>query len=283
MSRSSRFLMLLGVLSALFTAYAVYSVLQRRVERSEAAQTVPVVVVRSTVPARTELTRDAVDVEQFPQELVPAGAVDDPEEVVGKIAIVSFYPGQPVVTDQLIDRAQVEEKRSNASFLIPEGKVALGYSVDLVAGVAQALESGDRVDILITFEMPVDGLAFALQPEPSEQLPPGGGIQQQEEAVSQLLLQDVEILRIGPWTQPDPSQQQATEQDPDRTRAQQRDQTLITFVLDPQDALVLKYAKEQGVALDLALRRAGDHTLFETESVDMEYLRKRFRIDFPRR
>jgi len=57
---------------------------------------------------------------------------------------------------------------------------------------------------------------------------------------------------------------------------------VLTLEVDPQDALVLKYARETGAQLDLALRAAGDkETRFTTEAVTLQYLFERFRVSIP--
>jgi hypothetical protein len=52
--------------------------------------------------------------------------------------------------------------------------------------------------------------------------------------------------------------------------------------VDPQDALVLKYAREMGAQIDLVLRAAGDkESRFSTEAVTLQYMFERFRIAIP--
>jgi Flp pilus assembly protein CpaB len=56
----------------------------------------------------------------------------------------------------------------------------------------------------------------------------------------------------------------------------------VTLEVDPQDALVLKYARETGAQLDLALRAAGDKdSKFSTEAVTLQYMFERFKVAVP--
>jgi Flp pilus assembly protein CpaB len=82
--------------------------------------------------------------------------------------------------------------------------------------------------------------------------------------ITQLMLQDVLVLQVGTW---------ATGTDKNAAPG-----SVVTFVLDRQDALTLKSAREQG-QIDLALRKAGDHKPVTTEPVSLQYLNKRFNFN----
>jgi hypothetical protein len=56
---------------------------------------------------------------------------------------------------------------------------------------------------------------------------------------------------------------------------------MVILVVDPQDALVLKYARENNFILDLVLRAAGDEAPNDTEAVTLEYMIRRFNISLP--
>jgi len=52
----------------------------------------------------------------------------------------------------------------------------------------------------------------------------------------------------------------------------------ILFALSPQDALVLKYAKDAGGIQDIVLRSPGADGPFSTEPVDIDYIINRYQI-----
>jgi hypothetical protein len=56
---------------------------------------------------------------------------------------------------------------------------------------------------------------------------------------------------------------------------------MVILVVSQQDALVLKYARENNFILDLALRAAGDEAPVSAEAVTLEYMIRRFNISFP--
>jgi Flp pilus assembly protein CpaB len=159
--------------------------------------------------------------------------------------------------------------------------------------VAGAIQNGDFVDILISYWM------LDTEAEPA----PGGG--EGEEAappesyilLAQLLLQDVEVLRVGPWAGVAvPPEEPPGEGDEAATPAPEGEEgaesaalepvsvdapVVLTLLLDQQDALVLKFARESGASIDLVLRGLEDHDTLRTETVSLEYVMTRFEITVP--
>ena len=52
----------------------------------------------------------------------------------------------------------------------------------------------------------------------------------------------------------------------------------LLLTVDPQDALILKYAKDKGGVVDLVLRAPGAEQPFETEPVDSTFFINKYRI-----
>ena len=55
----------------------------------------------------------------------------------------------------------------------------------------------------------------------------------------------------------------------------------MTVLVDQQDALVLKFARESGASIDFALRGKLDHDIISTEPVTLDYMIRRFNITPP--
>jgi Flp pilus assembly protein CpaB len=173
--------------------------------------------------------------------------------------------------------------------------------------VAFAVQPGDRVDVLACFwvyeidkdfQTRLPNLIGYIDPQnpskPSEGLAgrpvvaPGGGpgIETPSEPqlprmVCQWTVQNARVLGLGDWgvaiTPPTP----APGGGPTPTPAPALPQ-VATLEVDPQDALVLKYAREMGAQIDLVLRAAGDkESRFSTEAVTLQYMFERFRIAIP--
>lgn len=173
--------------------------------------------------------------------------------------------------------------------------------------VAFAVQPGDRVDVLACFwvyEMDKDfqsrlpnkiGYIDPQNPaRPIEGLAgrpivaPGGvpGVEAPAEPqlprmVCQWTVQNARVLGLGDWgvtvTPPTP----APGGGPTPTPAPAVP-SVATLEVEPQDALVLKYARETGAQIDLVLRAAGDkESRFSTEAVTLQYMFERFRVAIP--
>jgi len=173
--------------------------------------------------------------------------------------------------------------------------------------VAFAAQAGDRVDVLACFwvyELDKDfqtrrlNKFYYINPqEPTQplELPAGrpatgasglGGVEGPSEPqlprmVCQWTVQNARLLSLGDWVAvpPTPAPQGGGGQQP--TPAPPLPQ-VATLEVDPQDALVLKYARETGAQLDMVLRAAGDkESRFSTEAVTLQYMFERFKVAVP--
>ncbi len=263
MRRGGRVLILLGIILGLVTAIGTFMALSTTQPPVEQVQTRPVVIAMQNIPDRTEIRSDQVGTQQWP-EPVPAGAIGNMSDVIGKLALEPIYQGQLILPQMFIDKGKVGETRSNASYVIPEGKVAASFSFSTIAN---AIQPGDTVDLMLTLSPSgLAGAAGTARPAGTTTTATTGT---EGQPVTQLMLQDVLILNIGSWgAAPSGSQQQQ----------QQAPGGEITFALDRQDALALKSASEQG-SIQLILRRAGDHKQVTTEPVTLQYINNRFNFN----
>ncbi|MBI3537143.1 MAG: Flp pilus assembly protein CpaB [Chloroflexi bacterium] len=235
------------------TAGGTFLVLNSAQPSAQAVATKSVVIALQNIPGRSEISAEAIGKADWPEAVVPLGAFESSGDVIGKLALENIFPGQIILSPMIIDKTKVKETRSNASFLIPEGKVAVAFPVTPLSGVSGALQAGDTVDLLLTLAPPKETVAAAkTSTNPFDGLP-----------VTQKFLQDILILQVGNW----PTGTAADKQAPAAS--------VITVVVDHQDAITLKAAREQGV-IELALRKAGDHKVVQTEPVTLQYLDKRF-------
>ncbi len=255
MRRGGRILILLGIILGLVTAAGTFLALSTPQPQVQQVQTQPVVIALQPIPDRTEIRADQLGTQQWP-EPVPDGASSRPGDLVGKLALEPIYQGQIILPPMYVDKTKINETRSNASYVIPAGKVAVSFAFPTIAN---AVQTGDTVDLMLTLNP--GGL-----PSPSVSrtvVTTTTGTEGQP--VTQLMLQDVLILNIGSWGAPANNQQQAPGGE-------------ITFAVERQDALALKSASEQG-SIQLLLRPAGDHKLVTTEPVTLQYLNKRFNFN----
>jgi Flp pilus assembly protein CpaB len=254
MRSGGRVLIILGLFLAIVSGGGVFFVLANAQPSTEPVPTTKLVVAYQNVGERTEVGTDQVGAVDWPQTIpTPTGAFADPANVVGKFAVHQIYPGQPIIASMLIDKEAIKEKRSNAAYLLAKGKVAMAFPVTTISGVARAIQAGDPVDVIATFSV-------NLQREGQQ------GIQV---IATQRTLQDVLILQVGAW--PSAGAEPAAEPE----------LRMVTFQVDEQDALVLKFIEENATSVSLALRAAGDHDLFNPEPVTLQYVNTRFGYKIP--
>jgi len=256
MRGGGRILILLGLVLGIITAGGAFLTMSSSVGTTEKPPTKMVAVAQQNIAQRTEIPPEAVVLKEWPESaLPPSGTFETLDKVIGKLALVPIYPGQMILEPMIIDKKDAEKNRSDASFLVPEGKVAVAFPISDLAGVAGALQVGDVVDILLTLnpgQLPASRVAAATTG--TEGLP-----------ATQLMLQNVQILQVGAWAVKDKNQPAAP---------------ILTFALLRQDALALKSAREQGI-IELALRPAlkDKEVEFKTESVTLQYLNRRFNFN----
>jgi pilus assembly protein CpaB len=207
-----------GLLAALLT----YLFLTREKARAEQmTQPVQAVVATQAIPPRTVVEPGMVREATRPIGTLPANTAGSVNEVVGQVTVVALAPQQPVQRNMVAAR--------NASlgleYVVPEGMRAVTCALDPIIGVAGFLKAGDHVDVLATFE--VDKLA-----------------------VTKTVLQDVELLAIGPEVLPEEVGKSSKEGRP-------KEQPNATLALMPDDAEKLILAESKG-KLRLTLRPMGD-------------------------
>lgn len=192
-----------------------------------------------------QLSEDAVILQDWPVDSVPLGAITSLEDAYGMVAKVDIPRGMPV-TESMVSfpgsGALVVGEGSQASWMIPEGKVAYALPFGRYNSVAWAIRPGDHVDILLSalmleldeeFQTPLPNQLSPIegggegeegQAVPSsgpagrfEVLPNGVLINvtpngpQNPRMITQLTVQDAVVLRVGDWqeTQPATTTEQA--------------------------------------------------------------------------
>lgn len=261
MRRGGRILVVLGLLLGALTALGTFLVLSSAVEQGTRVPTKPVVIALLPIADRSIISEDAVGLKDWPEPLPPGQIFDKTADVAGKLAIEPIYPGQIILPPMIIDKQKAGEigTRSNAAFVIPEGKVAMAFSINDITGSAGALQPGDYVDVMLTLQAstpPTQTVRAGTQPT----LTGTEGL-----AATQLMLQNILILQVGNWSSGTGQEKGGPANN-------------ITFALDRQDALALKSAREQG-QIDLILRRVNDTKIVDTEPVTLQYLNKRFKFN----
>jgi pilus assembly protein CpaB len=255
MQRGGQLLIVLGLILGLITAGLVYTA-TRPTEVKIVTQ--PVVVAVQDIPERVGIEAPMLAVKQWPVDALPTDYISKVEDAVGKASLTKIFAGEPILKGKLVDA----KLASQLTFLVPPGMVAFSIPANEVGTVAYAIQPGDYVDVLVSLKVK----DYDLKGNTSEEQP-----------TTQLTLQDVKVINVGVWVPPQKPVETSGNQP---AAAKAAEPKTITLLVNQQDALVLKYAKEQGM-IDLALRGYNDHEKVTTDSVYAAYMLDRFRFNRP--
>ncbi len=288
-----------------------------------------VVVANANIPVGSQIRSDLIAVEKRPSTnigVVAGVTFSDPEAVVGQIAKTAISRGQEILRPMIaLNPSDISALGSDLSLYLDQGRVAVAFPIDQFSGAAFSVRPGDLVDALMSLtlvdldpefqtDLPnvaqrvdetafSDGRAFLFPPTAQgrlELLPglntvaligPGENKEPIPRRVTQLAMQQMEVLWVGSWRTPSDSMAQQWPGSaanfanpaelidrgagpqvlyniPSRLRPERRPDIVI-LSLTSQDALALKWALETGINIDLVLRSQGDNTQFVTTSVSL--------------
>jgi pilus assembly protein CpaB len=176
------------------------------------------VVAKRDLEAGAILTREDLEVVDWPSNRLPEDFVTQPGEVVGRGLISAVRRNEPL----LATKVALREAGGGLAITIPAGKRALSVEVDEVIGVAGFVLPGTRVDVVAT-------------------LMPGTN---RSQTVSRIILQNIEVLTA------DQSYQKDVGGDPVLV-------TVVTLLVDPDEGEALTLAATEG-QIQLALRNTLD-------------------------
>lgn len=158
---------LAAVLSYIYLSSAAKPKVPAKTAPVEAEVVVPV----REIPVNTPITEDMLTRRKMNVEEIPRGAVKNPHELVGMVAVRRLPAGQPVEREAVLPRGEA----LGLAGLVPPGMRAVTVALDPITGVAGLLKTGDRVDVVATFEV-------------------------NDNVVAKTILQDVELLALGTRT-----------------------------------------------------------------------------------
>lgn len=149
MSSRRTMILIAAVAIGLLAAFALVNYVSGVEDRAnDGAERVPVLVLREDVPKGTlgsaVIEQAFVAEDKIARNFLPASAINDLDQIVGKVAFNDFAANQILVEGMFVDPAV-----SKVGFgeLLEGSNVAISISVDQVAGVAGLLVPGDEVNI----------------------------------------------------------------------------------------------------------------------------------------
>lgn len=284
--RRGRILILLGLILAIGTAAAVYVVVNS-MEPSQTSEIVLEDVVVATQPiAEEELVDGRIDLLPMPKEYIPEGAYRSLDGMSGLLAAGPIPQGAIIHPSMLISPEDLA-REGELGKLVEPGLVAVAFPISELSSVSYGIRPGDHIDVLMTFFFTdidqetqiAEPICAPFCPGPEGETQAALGAQIPRPA-AQLTLQDIQVLGVGRWAQeltPEQEQAQAEAGEPVPVQLP----SYITVMVTPQDALVLKLAREVEARIELAVRAEDDAQLFTTQQVTLDYILARFGISLP--
>jgi pilus assembly protein CpaB len=158
---------------ALGASLVLYRVLKNRPETTVVAKTtVSIVLASRDLEAGTVLKEEDIKLTEWPAA-VPAGALTQVQDLVGRDVMTPIYAKEPVIESRLAPKGS----GGGLSAMIPKGMRAVAVRVNEVAGVAGFVVAGMRVDILISGNAPGSNNSLG--------------------TLTKTMLQDIEVLSAG--------------------------------------------------------------------------------------
>jgi pilus assembly protein CpaB len=284
--RRGRILILLGLILAIGTAAAVYIIIQTMETEPEPVELENVVVAIQPI-AEQEPVEGRIEIRPMPQTAIPDGALTSLEGTAGMLAAGPIPQGAIIHPDLLISPVEVMQK-GELGKLVEPGSVAIAFPIDELSSVSYGIQPGDHVDVLMTFFfIDLDQETQLEEPLCAPLCPAPEGQQEAQltdqlpRLATQLTLQDIEVLGVGRWIK----EETPTEEQDNQARGGEPVPVelpeYVTLLVTPQDALVLKMAREYGASIDLAVRAQDDAQQFATQQVTLDYILARFGVALP--
>jgi pilus assembly protein CpaB len=194
-----------------------------------------VVVAKVDIPLGTKIVAEQLAVVQFPKNSTPDGTFETIDKLVGRVAVTSFAPREPITETRLA----TEGTAGGLTAVIPEGYRAMTVKVDDVVGVSGFIMPGALVDVVVV-----------IQPDDSTT---GKG------PISKIVLQNIKVLANG--------------QNIDHPKDEREANSVkaVTLQVTPEQAEKLALASTEG-KLQLVMRNSIDQGDEQTTGVDKHTL-----------
>jgi pilus assembly protein CpaB len=221
-------LLLALLISGLCTFFLARKVMRHAAGR---AQTQPYVTVNKPVLPGEVLKAENLSLIDWPINLTLQGGFARIDEIADRTVLYPITPGQPVLAGYLAAAGS----GIGLTAKIPDGMRATALKSNEVIGVAGFLYPGSHVDVLVTYKNEISPIP-----------------------ITQIVLQDVEVLTAGQKIEPDPQGKPETV-------------SVVTLLLTPQDAQRVVLASTQGT-VQFVLRNSADHATVADAPMDLREL-----------
>jgi len=127
-------------------AFATYNYVQNVQPKTVSMPTKQVVVAATDLQIGVEIKKDDIRLIEWPENAMPAGAIHDPNEVIGRGIVLPLVQNEPFLPMKLASK----EAGAGLPPAIPQGMRAVSVRVNEVIGVAGYVLPGTHVDVVAT-------------------------------------------------------------------------------------------------------------------------------------
>jgi len=229
MDRRARHIVVVGIsmFAAALASFGVYRAISRIPERKVEVASRYVVVAARALPPGVRVGKEDVRLAAWPASSPVAGSHTSIDDVVNRALLASVVENEPLLDSKLASAAA----GAGLPPAIPTGMRAMAVKVNDVIGVAGFIDSGTRVDLVVT-------------------------IRKREESSSRTVVSNVQVLTAGTRLE----QQKARASNTTPSAA------VVTLLVSPTDAERIALAQAEGQIV-LILRNPLDTAPTETEGV----------------
>lgn len=181
MAQRVRIAIVAAIFFGFIAAYGIYNFLHRQRQEVEAMKKVTqnVVVAGKDIPAGTALTdknvkEGLIKVSPWPKDSVPKGAFASTQQVLGKVAKIKVFAGEPLLESRMAGEG------AGLTVRLSPGNRGMAVKIDEIIGVSGFIAPDDRVDVIATTT------------------PPG---KETGEKISKVVLQNKRVLSVAQATE----------------------------------------------------------------------------------
>ncbi|KAA0890455.1 Flp pilus assembly protein CpaB [Oryzomonas rubra] len=212
---------LIALVFAGVASWGVYSYLKQESLKTKQASSFVIMVAAGDIPIGTKLNETHLKPAGWPKDNVPAGSFTDAKSLVNRVAIRNLSAGDAITEQKLMPKEGSAAATGVMTYIIPQGHRAVTVGVNEVAGVAGFIAPNNRVDVVLTTQIPNNS----------------------NEMVTKIILQNVPVLATGQIT--------------DQKDGKPVLVPTVTMDLTPEDSEKLVHASRKG-SLQLLLRNIID-------------------------
>jgi Flp pilus assembly protein CpaB len=263
--RSNRLVILVGVLLAVLAFVAIVILLNQPDEPTDptgpTTQESTVLVATRDIAIGDEVTPAMVEEQTIPTEAVQSGALIDPSQLAGRVALLAL-PAGAQVTESLFgspDQVNIEGQ-------LLEGEKAFAVQFDPVTGMNFLVQQGDHVDLILTVDFASGTIAGSPHLRPNDT---------EITRTVKTVLQNKRVLYVSATNIPPPPtvDEEGNEVPPPETATPSS--IIVVFAGSDSDAELVTFAQrgsgELG-AITMTLRQTADTAAEETAGVTLEDL-----------